>query len=62
MAKRDRKLKQHLTLLRMAGNIASGIVGRYSSEDLKVSEKRQQRIAKISVNLARMILEEADGA
>jgi hypothetical protein len=60
----DRKIikkKRADTLLRMAGNIASGLVGRYSTNDLLDDKKRQTRIAQVACNIARRIEQEMEG-
>jgi hypothetical protein len=59
MDKKTFQQKRRDTFLRMCGNIASGQVGRYSSEDLAKDEKRRKRIAENSVDIASKILKEA---
>lgn len=57
MSKENRR-KYDLTVSRMAGNIASGLVARYSTGDLMKDKDRQQRIAEVSVGVARRIAKE----
>lgn len=57
MSKENRR-KYDLTVSRMAGNIASGLVARYSTADLQNDPKRQQRIAEVSASVAKRIAKE----
>lgn len=53
--------KRRDTILRMAGNIASGLASRYSVNDLDQDRKRQNQIASVAARMATRIEEEVEG-